>query len=85
MANFIMKRINPGGVREALCPIYTLADDEEMVFAVLNDLLTWGGIPIEQDFKGGLFSKRFIQISALSNLISIFSYKYLSKPVKTQD
>ena len=51
MASSIMKRINPGGVREAVWPIYTLADNEEMVFAVLNDLLTWGGLPIEQDFK----------------------------------
>jgi hypothetical protein len=51
MASYIMKRINPGGVREAVWPIYTLADNEEMVFAVLNDLLTWGDLPIEQEFK----------------------------------
>ena len=46
-----MKRINPGGVREAVWPIYTLADNEEMVSAVLNDLLMWGGLNVEQEFK----------------------------------
>ena len=51
IATFIMKRINPGGVREALWPIYTLADNEEMVSAVLNDLLMWGGLNVEQEFK----------------------------------
>ena len=34
-----MKRINPGGVREAVWPIYTLETDEEMVSSVMNDLL----------------------------------------------
>ena len=41
-----MKRINPGGVSEAIWPIYTLETDEEMVCSVMNDLLTWGGLPI---------------------------------------
>ena len=44
-----MKRINPGGIREAVWPIYTLADNEEMVSAVLNDLLMWGGLNVEQE------------------------------------
>ena len=46
IATRIMKRINPGGVSEAIWPIYTLETDEEMVCSVMNDLLTWGGLPI---------------------------------------
>jgi len=51
IATRIMKRINPGGVREAVWPIYTLGDDEEMVSSVMNDLLNWSDLPIEQDFR----------------------------------
>lgn len=51
IARKIMANINPGGINEAIWPIFTLEDDEEMVKFVLDDLFAWAGERKPQEFK----------------------------------
>ena len=51
IADNILKRINPGGVQEAIWPLYTIAEEEEIAVNVLENLMAWSGIQLGQEFK----------------------------------
>jgi len=47
----IMKKINPGGVHEAIAPVYTISEEEEIAHNILENLMSWSGKSLGQDFK----------------------------------
>lgn len=46
----IMLKINPGGVRQPVFPLYTLEEDEEMTKNIMVDLCTWAGLKNYPEF-----------------------------------